>query len=158
MRRVDLHCYPGTEAWIASQCPYAEALGVYLGKEWVAKSEEQVVTDVTAAGVQAVLVAFDIEPLTGAPPCGNAYVAGMRDRHPGTFIQAWGAVDPLKGEQAYDAISFINYQPRVADEHLIAQDEARRVIARNHGFDYRDEDAFEGWDTVGQLTRSQDPP
>ncbi len=50
--------------------------------------------------MEAVLVAFDIESLTGAPPCGNAYVADLRDRHPGTFIQAWGAVDPLKGEQA----------------------------------------------------------
>jgi putative ABC transport system permease protein len=57
---------------------------------------------------------------------------------------------PIKGEEAYDAISFVNYQPRVADEHLIAQDEARRVIARNHHFDYHDEDAFEGWDTVEQ--------
>ncbi len=57
---------------------------------------------------------------------------------------------PLQGEEAYNAISFINYQPRVADEHLLAQDEARRVIARNHHFDYRDEDAFEGWDTVKQ--------
>jgi putative ABC transport system permease protein len=34
---------------------------------------------------------------------------------------------PLKGEEAYDAISFLNYQPRVADEHLMAQDEARRI-------------------------------
>jgi putative ABC transport system permease protein len=57
---------------------------------------------------------------------------------------------PLKGEEAFDAISFINFQPRVADEHLIALDEAHRVIARNHHFDYRDEDAFEGWDTVKQ--------
>ncbi len=57
---------------------------------------------------------------------------------------------PIKGEEGYDAISFVNYQPRVADEHLIAQDEARRVIARNHHFDYHDEDAFEGWDTVEQ--------
>jgi putative ABC transport system permease protein len=57
---------------------------------------------------------------------------------------------PLKGEEAFDAISFLNYQPRVADEHLIAQDEARRVVARNHHFDYHDEDAFEGWDTVQQ--------
>ncbi|MGB8010647.1 MAG: ABC transporter permease [Terriglobales bacterium] len=57
---------------------------------------------------------------------------------------------PLKGEQAYDAISAINYQPRIADEHLIAQDEARRVVARNHRFDAHDEDAFEGWDTVKQ--------
>ena len=57
---------------------------------------------------------------------------------------------PLKGEEAYDAISFINYQPLIADQHLIAQDEARRVVARNHHFDYHDEDAFEGWDTVKQ--------
>src|ERR1039458_6796475 len=57
---------------------------------------------------------------------------------------------PIKGEEAYDAISFLNYHPRVADEHLIAQDEARRVISRNHHFDYHDEDAFEGWDTVQQ--------
>ena len=57
---------------------------------------------------------------------------------------------PLTGEEAYDAISSVNYQPRIADEHLIAQDEARRVVARNHHFDFRDQDAFEGWDTVQQ--------
>ena len=57
---------------------------------------------------------------------------------------------PLKGEEAHDAITAINYQPRVAAEHLIAKEEVRRIIARNHGFDYRDDDAFEGWDTVQQ--------
>jgi putative ABC transport system permease protein len=57
---------------------------------------------------------------------------------------------PIKGEEAFDAITAINFQPRIADEHLIALDEAHRVIARNHHFDYRDEDAFEGWDTVKQ--------
>jgi putative ABC transport system permease protein len=57
---------------------------------------------------------------------------------------------PVKGEESYDAISSINYQPITADDHLIAQDEARRVVARNHHFDYHDEDAFEGWDTVAQ--------
>ena len=57
---------------------------------------------------------------------------------------------PLKGEREYDAISFINYQPGRPDDHLVAQDEVRRVVARNHGFDYRDENAFEGWDTVKQ--------
>ena len=30
MRRVDLHCYPGTDVWVASQGPYAAALGAYL--------------------------------------------------------------------------------------------------------------------------------
>jgi putative ABC transport system permease protein len=57
---------------------------------------------------------------------------------------------PLPGEESYDAISAIDYQPRIADEHLLARDEARRVVARNHHFDYHDEDAFEGWDTVQQ--------
>jgi putative ABC transport system permease protein len=65
-------------------------------------------------------------------------------------FQVMRSAFPLKGEEAYDAISFLNYQPRVADEHLLAQDEARRVIARNHHFDYHDEDALEGEDTVQQ--------
>jgi putative ABC transport system permease protein len=55
---------------------------------------------------------------------------------------------PLKGENHENSISFINYQPRVTDEHLIAQDEVRKVVARNHGFDFHDKDAFEGWDTI----------
>jgi putative ABC transport system permease protein len=55
---------------------------------------------------------------------------------------------PLKGENHENSISFINYQPRVTDEHIIAQDEVRKLIARNHGFDYRDKNAFEGWDTI----------
>ena len=55
---------------------------------------------------------------------------------------------PLKGENHENSISFINYQPRVTDEHVIAQDEVRKLIARNHGFDYRDKNAFEGWDTI----------
>jgi predicted TIM-barrel fold metal-dependent hydrolase len=100
MRRIDVHCYPGTQEWITSQGPYVEALGKYWGKEWTGKSEEDVVADVKAAGMEAVLVAFDIEAVTGAPPCTNGYVADLRDRHPETFIGAWGAVDPGKGEQA----------------------------------------------------------
>ena len=57
---------------------------------------------------------------------------------------------PIKGEREYDAISFINYQPTTAADHTLAQQEVRKVVARNHGFDYHDEDAFEGWDTVKQ--------
>jgi len=57
---------------------------------------------------------------------------------------------PLKGEVEYDAISAINYQPIQAADHQLAKQEMRKVVARNHGFDYHDEDAFEGWDTVQQ--------
>jgi predicted TIM-barrel fold metal-dependent hydrolase len=102
MRKIDLHCYPGTATWIASQGPFVEALAAYWKRDWVGKDEEQVIAEFQTAGVEAVLVAFDIESFTGAPPCSNQYVAEMRDRHPGTILQAWGAVDPLKGAAALE--------------------------------------------------------
>ncbi|MBO0775084.1 MAG: amidohydrolase [Actinobacteria bacterium] len=100
MRRIDLHAYPGTAEWIASQGPYPEALGRYWNRQWTPLTEEEVVAGFRAYGIEAVLVAFDIELVTGAPPCTTQYVAGLRDRYPDTFIQAWGTVDPLRGEQA----------------------------------------------------------
>ena len=48
---------------------------------------------------------------------------------------------PLKGENHQNSISLINYQPSVPAEHLLAREEVHKVIARNHGFDYRDQDA-----------------
>lgn len=100
MRKIDLHCYPNTEPWIAAQGPYVEALAKYWKRSWTAKSEAEVVKDFAEAGVQAVLVAFDIETAAGTPPCSNEYVAKLRDAHPGVIIQAWAAVDPFKGEVA----------------------------------------------------------
>src|SRR3954471_17202736 len=100
MRKIDLHCYPGTAPWIASQGPYVEALATYWNKPWVAKDEAAVAAELEPLEMEAVLVAFDIESVTGTPPCSNAYVAELRDRYPEQFIGAWGAVDPLKGEQA----------------------------------------------------------
>jgi len=55
---------------------------------------------------------------------------------------------PLKGENHQNSISFIEYQPRVTAEHLLAQDEVHKIIARNHGFDASDENAFDGWDSI----------
>ncbi|HUK43135.1 MAG TPA: ABC transporter permease [Candidatus Bathyarchaeia archaeon] len=55
---------------------------------------------------------------------------------------------PMTKDGQENAVSFINYRPRVRDEHLLARAEVRRIIARNHGFDWHDEDAFEDWDTI----------
>ncbi|MFY9978222.1 MAG: FtsX-like permease family protein, partial [Candidatus Sulfotelmatobacter sp.] len=55
---------------------------------------------------------------------------------------------PVTGDNEEHAISFINYQPDSTDDHLLAQNEVRKIVARNHGFDYHDEDAFEGWDSI----------
>lgn len=100
MRRIDLHCYPGTQEWVDSQGPFAEALAKYWKKPWVGRPEEEVVSDIREHGLQAVLVAFDIESLTGATPYSNTQAAEMRARHPETFLGVWGAVDPLKGDEA----------------------------------------------------------
>ena len=100
MRRVDLHAYPGTAEWIASQGRYVEELARYWRRDWVAKTEDEVVADFQAHDVEAVLVAFDIESVTGAPACGNDYVTAMAGRHRETFLGAWGAVDPLLGAPA----------------------------------------------------------
>lgn len=132
MRRLDLHFYPGTPEWVRSQGPFAEALAKYWNKPWDGRAEADVVADARAAGIQAVLVAFDIEGIHGAPPCSNSDVAAMRDRHPDVFVGAWGAVDPWKGEAALveveraareDKIIGLHFHPimgryRVDDEAL----------------------------------------
>lgn len=108
MRIIDLHCYPNTQPWLTAQGPFTEALGKYWGRSWTARQEDEVIDEFRAAGVQAVLVAFDIETIVNTPPCTNEYVAQMRDHHPDTIIQAWAAVDPFKGyiaiQQAQTAI------------------------------------------------------
>ena len=80
--------------------PYVKALAEYWKRDWSAKEEDEVVRDFAEAGVDAVLVALDLEETVGTPPCSNDYVAGMWKRHPERIVQAWGAVDPLKGEAA----------------------------------------------------------
>jgi putative ABC transport system permease protein len=55
---------------------------------------------------------------------------------------------PLKGDQEENAVSYLNYRPRFHEEHNLARQEVRKIVARNHGFDWRNDDAFEDWDTV----------
>jgi len=100
MRIIDLHCYPGTQTWIDSQGPYVEALAKYWKREWVAKDEAAVLRDFTDAGVEACLVALDLETTVATPPCTNDYVHAMWRRHPERIIQCWGTLDPFKGELA----------------------------------------------------------
>ncbi|MGO9125265.1 MAG: ABC transporter permease [Terriglobales bacterium] len=55
---------------------------------------------------------------------------------------------PLNVGEIDNAISFLNYQPRVRELNEVAKLEVHKVIARNHGFDYRNLDSFDEWDTV----------
>jgi predicted TIM-barrel fold metal-dependent hydrolase len=77
-----------------------DALAKYWKREWIPKAEKEVVKDFADAGVEAILVALDLETTVATPPCSNDYVSAMQKRHPERIIQAWAAVDPFKGEAA----------------------------------------------------------
>ena len=118
MKVIDLHCYTNTEQWATAQGPFTEALGKYWNRPWVPKQEDEVIDEFRAAGVQAVLVAFDIETIVGTPPCTNEYVARMRDRHPDVIAQAWAAVDPFKGEAAIQQAQTAIYELKMLGFHF----------------------------------------
>jgi putative ABC transport system permease protein len=55
---------------------------------------------------------------------------------------------PLKVGETVGAISYMNYQPTAREKHATSELEVHKIVARNHGFDYRDPNSFEGFDTV----------
>ena len=129
MRIIDLHCYPGTQEWIACQGPYVEALAKYWNRSWVGKSEDQVLKDFADAGVEAVLVALDLETTIATPPVTNESVHAMWKRHPKRIIQAWGAVEPAKGEiailqarKAVQELGFIGFHFHPIMQHFAVND------------------------------------
>jgi putative ABC transport system permease protein len=55
---------------------------------------------------------------------------------------------PLNAGISTDVISFINYQPKSRAVHEAARQEVHNIIARNHGFDPKNPDSFDEWDTI----------
>jgi len=55
---------------------------------------------------------------------------------------------PIKGENHQNAISFIEYQPLVTADHVLAQNAVHQIVGRNHGFDPTDLNAFDEWDSI----------
>jgi predicted TIM-barrel fold metal-dependent hydrolase len=129
MRIIDLHCYPGTQAWLDSQGPYVDALAKYWKRAWVAKREDEVIAEFTAAGVEVCLVALDLESTVATPPCTNEYVHAMWKRHPSRVIQCWGTLDPMKGEtaigqakKAIEELGFIGFHFHPIMQHFAVND------------------------------------
>jgi putative ABC transport system permease protein len=63
-------------------------------------------------------------------------------------FQVMAANFPLKGENHQNSISFIEYQPLVTADHVLAKNEVHRIVGRNHGFDGSDLNAFDEWDSI----------
>ena len=55
---------------------------------------------------------------------------------------------PVKEGDQTNFVSMIAYQPASRELHELAKEEVHKIVARNHGFDYRDPDAFDEWDTI----------
>jgi len=68
-------------------------------------------------------------------------------------IETMRMLFPLKTENAENAVSFINYRPLTKERHLEAKQEVHEIIARQHGFNPKLEDAFEDWDTIDNAKR-----
>ena len=63
-------------------------------------------------------------------------------------FQVMAANFPIKGENHQNSISFIEYQPRVTADHVLAQQEVHQIVGRNHQFDANDPNAFDEWDSI----------
>ena len=142
MRIVDLHYYPNTEPWIKSQGPYMEALAKYWNRSWTTKTEAEVVAEFKKVGVKTVLVAFDIETVTGTPPCSNDYVAKMRDDNPDVILQAWAAVDPFKDKAAIEEAKRAIKQLRMLGFHF------HPIMGH---FSVDDRRLYPLWETINEL-------
>ncbi|MBB6143513.1 putative ABC transport system permease protein [Silvibacterium bohemicum] len=56
---------------------------------------------------------------------------------------------PIKGENIpSDALTSIQYQPRLRGDNVIAKQEVHEIVARRHGFDANATEAFNEWDTI----------
>jgi len=125
-----------------SQGPYVEALAKYWNRSWTAKTEAEVVAEFKKVGVKAVLVAFDIETVTGTPPCSNDYVAKMRDDNPDVILQAWAAVDPFKDKAAIEEAKRAIKQLRMLGFHF------HPIMGH---FSVDDRRLYPLWETINEL-------
>jgi hypothetical protein len=128
MRIIDLHCYPGTPEWIACQGPYAAELARYWKRDWVGKPEAEVLKEFSDAGVEACLVALDLETTIGTKPVGNDYIHAMWKRHSERIIQCWGALEPEKKDvmdeagKAMKKLGFLGFHFHPIMQHFAVND------------------------------------
>jgi len=133
------------------------------GGRWLNELDEQQKRHVAFVGWEMRKNLFPGRPVLGETILLNGVrfdVIGFmdqvgRDENNGTNVRvfipysAMAELFPMKqNDIPIDSVSFINFHPVTKDDHLLASQEVRHIIARNHGFDEKNEDAFEDWDTI----------
>ncbi len=100
-----------------------------------------------AVGSFVLLNGIRFEVVGAMPHLGHANNMWLNMRGYIPF-QVMAANFPIKGENHQNAISFVEYQPSNTSDHLLAQKDVHKIVARNHGFDSNDENAFDEWDSI----------
>src|SRR5579862_3344568 len=167
LSRTDLHevseyANAGGEI-IGSEPQYAEIsyLPVAQGR-WLNQMDESQRRNVIVLGSELTKTLFPGRPAVGATVLlnglrfevvGTAKRVGRGDDNNTNMrgyvpFQVMATYFPVKGENHDGAISWVEYQPRVIAEHLLAREDVHNIVAHNHALDAGDQNAFEGWDTI----------
>jgi putative ABC transport system permease protein len=129
---------------------------------WLNEGDEEQRRSVAVIGSQMMHTLFPGRPAIGSTillngirfqVVGTLASAGREENSPANFriyipFSTMRLFFPLKNADTPDDISFINFQPISREKHDAAFEEVHRIVARNHGFDYHNKEAFEQWDTV----------
>jgi putative ABC transport system permease protein len=129
---------------------------------WLNESDDKERRNVAVLGYQMMRNLFPGRPAMGSTILLNGVrfdVIGVldsvgRDENNSTNFRVYVPFQtmrlffPMKDVDSADDITFINCKPVTHDQHTAAVQEIHRIIARNHGFDLNNKDAFEQWDTA----------
>jgi predicted TIM-barrel fold metal-dependent hydrolase len=108
VKAIDVHAHVSTKQGVQSVLDFQRLLMKYYMKMDVpddqlsalAKEDEAMVEDFTAADIKVFLVGWDAETATSNPPLSNTYLRDLASAHPDTILGVFGCVDPRKGEAA----------------------------------------------------------
>ncbi len=157
----DFNSVAGGVTGVSANYNQVRTMHVELGR-WFNEDDDNERRHVAIIGDQAAKMLFPGEPVLGGSILLNGarfIVIGKlkrigREGDNGTNIRVFIPIQtmftlfPQRGEAGRGAVGYINYKPRVRGQHDLARQEVHRIVARQHGFDPNNKDAFEEWDTV----------
>ncbi|MGE0502063.1 MAG: amidohydrolase family protein [Rhizobiaceae bacterium] len=106
MRAVDTHMFPNTSEYLDGfMRGHREALEKHWGRTLQPITEEQMIDQLKAWDIVAILWAFEV-PTSGKPPLSNEYVSRLVKSAPDVFVGAYASVDPWLGKAAIDRLEY----------------------------------------------------
>ncbi len=105
MRFIDFHVHPPVRDYIEGPFgPYMEGLERMFGREFPARTIEEIASEYREQDGMAVLLAWDASSATGQAPYSSARVAELVRQAPDVFV-GFGSVDPHDGAAAVSGVN-----------------------------------------------------